>query len=175
MLARVQKSLELSIDGSTIVLVVSNGRALNDEVAVCSQQGEKHIQSGIDSNLQAAEKAVGDEKLRVVASRKKKLREGIGIQGFANRTRFKPIRERGGYYKSNRADIELPKFDPQSRAITPKKPPNLRLLRSLVSVEKFAALVALGPRRSQWSRTSTALGILTLVSTVMDLRAGLGG
>ncbi|KAK4620608.1 ABC transporter F family member 3 [Fulvia fulva] len=99
---------------------------------------KKHIQSSIDSNMQAVKRAGDDKKLKQAASRKKKLEDRMGMELSAKGGRFKLNRDLAGYHDSNRAEIELPKFDPPATMTIPTQPPDLRFPGSLVSFENVS-------------------------------------
>jgi ATPase subunit of ABC transporter with duplicated ATPase domains len=99
---------------------------------------KKHIQSSIESNLQAARRNGDDKKLKQAASRKKKLDERMGMEVSAKGTRFKLNRDLAGYHLTNRAEIEAPSFDPPVILTIPSEPPDLRFPGSLTSLENVS-------------------------------------
>lgn len=105
---------------------------------------KKHVESSIQNNIQSAKRAGDDKKLKQAASRKKKLDERMGMEVSKKGTRFKLNRDMAGYFLSNRADIEVPTFDPPAELKIPSQPADLRHPGSLVSFEKvnFSYVVA---------------------------------
>jgi ATP-binding cassette subfamily F protein 3 len=99
---------------------------------------KKHIEKTIAGNIKAAKDKGDDKKLKQAASRKKKLDERMGIQVGLKGGRFKLNRDLGGYHLSNRAEIEVPDFDPPAQLTFPKQPPDLRFPGALVNLEKVS-------------------------------------
>jgi ATP-binding cassette subfamily F protein 3 len=99
---------------------------------------KKHIEKSIAGNIKAAKDKGDDKKLKQVASRKKKLDDRMGMQVNAKGGRFKLNRDFGGYYYNNRAEIEIPDFDPPVNLSFPKQPPDLRFPGALVNLEKVS-------------------------------------
>jgi ATP-binding cassette subfamily F protein 3 len=90
---------------------------------------KKHIEKTIAGNIKAAKDKGDDKKLKQAASRKKKLDERMGIQ----------VGLKGGrFHLSNRAEIEVPDFDPPAQLTFPKQPPDLRFPGALVNLEKVS-------------------------------------
>lgn len=96
---------------------------------------KKHIEKSIAGNIKAAKDKGDDKKLKQAASRKKKLDERMGIQVGLKGGRFKLNRDLAGYHTSNRAEIEVPDFDPPPQLTFPKQPPDLRFPGALVNLE----------------------------------------
>jgi ATP-binding cassette subfamily F protein 3 len=99
---------------------------------------KKHMEKTIAGNVKAARDKGDDKKLKQAASRKKKLDERMGMQVGLKGGRFKLNRDLGGYHLSNRAEIEVPDFDPPAQLTFPKQPPDLRFPGALVSMEKVS-------------------------------------
>lgn len=97
---------------------------------------KKHMEKTVANNIKAARDKGDDKKLKQAASRKKKLDERMGIEVGLKGGRFKLNRDLGGYHLSNRAEIEIPDFDPPVKMTFPRQPPDLRFPGSLVSFEK---------------------------------------
>jgi ATPase subunit of ABC transporter with duplicated ATPase domains len=95
---------------------------------------KKHMEATIQGNMRSARKTGDDKKLKQAASRKKKLDERMGMEISAKGTRFKLNRDMVGYFTNNRADIEVPTFDPPVQIIFPSEPPDLRFPGSLLSL-----------------------------------------
>ncbi|KAJ4299210.1 hypothetical protein N0V90_004454 [Kalmusia sp. IMI 367209] len=99
---------------------------------------KKHMEKTVANNIKAARDKGDDKKLKQAASRKKKLDERMGIEVGLKGGRFKLNRDLAGYHLSNRAEIELPDFDPPVKMAFPRQPPELRFPGSLVSLEKVS-------------------------------------
>ncbi|KAH7069620.1 P-loop containing nucleoside triphosphate hydrolase protein [Paraphoma chrysanthemicola] len=99
---------------------------------------KKHIEKTIAGNIKAAKDKGDDKKLKQAASRKKKLDERMGMQVGLKGGRFKLNRDLAGYHTSNRAEIEVPDFDPPPDLSFPKQPPDLRFPGALVNLEKVS-------------------------------------
>jgi ATPase subunit of ABC transporter with duplicated ATPase domains len=99
---------------------------------------KKHMEKTVQNNIKAAREKGDDKKLKQAASRKKKLDERMGIEVGLKGGRFKLNRDLGGYHLSNRAQIEIPDFDPPVKMDIPRQPPDLRFPGSLVSLEKVS-------------------------------------
>lgn len=99
---------------------------------------KKHIEKTIAGNIKAAKDKGDDKKLKQAASRKKKLDERMGLQVGLKGGRFKLNRDLGGYHLTNRADIEVPDFDPPVQLSFPRQPPDLRFPGALVNFEKVS-------------------------------------
>lgn len=99
---------------------------------------KKHIERTIAGNIKAARDKGDDKKLKQAASRKKKLDERMGVQVGLKGGRFKLNRDLAGYHLSNRAEIEVPDFDPPVKLSFPQQPPDLRFPGALVSLEKVS-------------------------------------
>ncbi|KAF1831641.1 P-loop containing nucleoside triphosphate hydrolase protein [Decorospora gaudefroyi] len=99
---------------------------------------KKHIEKSIAGNIKAALEKGDDKKLKQAASRKKKLDERMGVQVGIKGGRFKLNRDLAGYHTSNRAEIEIPDFDPPVKLAFPHQPPELRFPGALVSLEKVS-------------------------------------
>jgi ATP-binding cassette subfamily F protein 3 len=97
---------------------------------------KKHIEKSIAGNIKSAKDKGDDKKLKQAASRKKKLDERMGVQVGLKGGRFKLNRDLGGYHLSNRAEIEIPDFDPPAQLSLPQQPPDLRFPGALVNLEK---------------------------------------
>ncbi|KAL5382937.1 hypothetical protein DPSP01_006207 [Paraphaeosphaeria sporulosa] len=97
---------------------------------------KKHMEKSVANNIKAARDKGDDKKLKQAASRKKKLDERTGIEVGIKGGRFKLNRDLAGYHLSNRAEIEIPDFDPPVKMAFPRQPPDLRFPGSLVSLEK---------------------------------------
>ncbi|KAF2009533.1 ABC transporter ATP-binding protein uup-1 [Aaosphaeria arxii CBS 175.79] len=99
---------------------------------------KKHMEKSVQNNLKAAREKGDDKKLKQAASRKKKLDERMGIEVGLKGGRFKLNRDLGGYHLTNRAEIEIPDFDPPVKIGFPKQPPDLRFPGAIVSLEKVS-------------------------------------
>jgi ATP-binding cassette subfamily F protein 3 len=99
---------------------------------------KKHIEKSIAGNVKAAKEKGDDKKLKQAASRKKKLDERMGLQVGLKGGRFKLNRDLVGYHLSNRAEIEVPDFDPPAHLSLPQQPPDLRFPGALVNLEKVS-------------------------------------
>lgn len=99
---------------------------------------KKHIEKSIAGNIKAAKDKGDDKKLKQAASRKKKLDERMGVQVGLKGGRFKLNRDLAGYHLSNRAEIEVPDFDPPALLSFPRQPPDLRFPGALVNLEKVS-------------------------------------
>ncbi|KAL1610531.1 hypothetical protein SLS60_002200 [Paraconiothyrium brasiliense] len=102
------------------------------------EKQKKHMEKTVAKNVKAAREKGDDKKLKQAASRKKKLDERMGIEVGLKGGRFKLNRDLGGYHLSNRAEIEIPDFDPPVKMAFPRQPPDLRFPGSLVSLEKVS-------------------------------------
>jgi ATP-binding cassette subfamily F protein 3 len=102
------------------------------------EKQKKHIEKSIAGNIKAAKDKGDDKKLKQAASRKKKLDDRMGMQVNAKGGRFKLNRDFGGYYYNNRAEIEIPDFDPPVTLSFPKQSPDLRFPGALVNLEKVS-------------------------------------
>lgn len=100
------------------------------------EKQKKHMEKTVANNIKAAREKGDDKKLKQAASRKKKLDERMGMEVGLKGGRFKLNRDLGGYHLSNRAEIDIPDFDPPVRMAFPRQPPDLRFPGSLVSMEK---------------------------------------
>lgn len=98
----------------------------------------KHMEDSIASNMKAAKRTGDDKKLKQAASRKKKLEERTGLEVGLKGGRFKLNRDLGGWHLSNRAEIEIPGFDPPVGLSLPEQPADLRNPGALVSYEKVS-------------------------------------
>ncbi|KAF2680827.1 ABC transporter ATP-binding protein uup-1 [Lentithecium fluviatile CBS 122367] len=99
---------------------------------------KKHMEKTVANNIKAARDKGDDKKLKQAASRKKKLDERMGIEVGLKGGRFKLNRDLGGYHLTNRAEIEIPDFDPPVKMAFPRQPPDLRFPGALVSLEKVS-------------------------------------
>jgi ATP-binding cassette subfamily F protein 3 len=99
---------------------------------------KKHIEKTIAGNIKAAKDKGDDKKLKQAASRKKKLDERMGMQVGLKGGRFKLNRDLAGYHLTNRAEIEVPDFDPPALLSFPRQPPDLRFPGALVNLEKVS-------------------------------------
>ncbi|KAF2732561.1 ABC transporter ATP-binding protein uup-1 [Polyplosphaeria fusca] len=99
---------------------------------------KKHMEKTIQGNIKAAREKGDDKKLKQAASRKKKLDERMGIEVGLKGGRFKLNRDLAGYHLTNRADIEIPDFDPPVKLAMPKQPSDLRFPGALVALEKVS-------------------------------------
>jgi ATPase subunit of ABC transporter with duplicated ATPase domains len=97
---------------------------------------KKHIEKTIASNIKAAKDKGDDKKLKQAASRQKKLDERWGVEVGLKGGRFKLNRDLAGYHTTNRAEIEIPDFEPPVKLTFPRQPPDLRFPGALVSMEK---------------------------------------
>ncbi|KAH6514320.1 hypothetical protein HBI81_206180 [Parastagonospora nodorum] len=102
------------------------------------EKQKKHMEKSIAGNIKAAKDKGDDKKLKQAASRKKKLDERMGLQVGLKGGRFKLNRDLGGYHLSNRAEIEVPDFDPPAQLSLPQQPPDLRFPGALVNLEKVS-------------------------------------
>lgn len=96
---------------------------------------KKHMEKTVTNNIKAAREKGDDKKLKQAASRRKKLDERMGMEVGLKGGRFKLNRDLAGYHLSNRAEIEIPDFDPPVKMTFPRQPPELRFPGSLVSLE----------------------------------------
>ncbi|KPI36847.1 ABC transporter F family member 3 [Cyphellophora attinorum] len=108
---------------------------LADEAA---DRKTKHLEDSIASNLKAAKRTGDDKKLKQAAARKKKLEERSGLEVGLKGGRFKLNRDLGGFHLTNRAEIEIPGFDPPVGLSLPSQLSDLRTPGSLVSFEKVS-------------------------------------
>jgi ATP-binding cassette subfamily F protein 3 len=99
---------------------------------------QKHIEKSIENNIRAARNKGDDKKLKQAASRQKKLNERWGIEVGLKGGRFKLNRDLGGYHLSNRAEIEIPVFEPPVKLAFPRQPPKLKFPGALVSLENVS-------------------------------------
>lgn len=99
---------------------------------------KRHMEKTIQGNMRAAKEKGDDKKMKQAASRKKKLDERMGLQVSSTGGRFKLNRDLVGHHATNRAEIEIPDFDPPVRLSFPRYPPELRFPGSLVSLEKVS-------------------------------------
>ncbi|KAH7119710.1 ABC transporter ATP-binding protein uup-1 [Dendryphion nanum] len=99
---------------------------------------KKHMEKSVQNNLKAAREKGDDKKLKQAASRRKKLDERMGMEVGLNGGRFKLNRDLAGYHVTNRAEIDIPDFDPPVLLTFPKQPPDLRFPGALVSLEKVS-------------------------------------
>ena len=102
------------------------------------EKQKKHMEKTVQGNIRAAKEKGDDKKLKQAASRRKKLDERMGMEVGLNGGRFKLNRDLAGYHLTNRAEIEIPDFDPPVRLSFPSKPPDLRFPGALVSLEKVS-------------------------------------
>ena len=98
----------------------------------------KHMEDTITKNVGAAKKTGDDKKLKQAASRRKKLDERSGLEVGLKGGRFKLNRDLAGWQLKNRADIEIPGFDPPVNIMLPDQPAALRHPGSLISLEKVS-------------------------------------
>ncbi|KAF1850380.1 P-loop containing nucleoside triphosphate hydrolase protein [Cucurbitaria berberidis CBS 394.84] len=99
---------------------------------------KKHIEKSIAGNVKAAKDKGDDKKLKQAASRKKKLDERMGVQVGLKGGRFKLNRDLAGYHLTNRAEIDVPDFEPPVKLSFPRQPPDLRFPGALVNLEKVS-------------------------------------
>ncbi|KAF2025592.1 P-loop containing nucleoside triphosphate hydrolase protein [Setomelanomma holmii] len=99
---------------------------------------KKHIEKSIAGNIKAAKDKGDEKKLKQAAARKKKLDERMGIPVGPKGGRFKLNRDLAGYHTNNRAEIEVPDFDPPALLSFPQQPPDLRFSGALVNLEKVS-------------------------------------
>ena len=102
------------------------------------EKQKKHMEKTVQNNIKAAREKGDDKKLKQAASRKKKLDERMGMEVSLKGGRFKLNRDLAGYHLTNRAEIEIPDFDPPVKMGFPRQPPDLRFPGSLVSLEKVS-------------------------------------
>ncbi|KAF2271550.1 P-loop containing nucleoside triphosphate hydrolase protein [Westerdykella ornata] len=102
------------------------------------EKQRRHMEKTVAGNLRAAREKGDDKKLKQAASRKKKLDERMGMEVGLRGGRFKLNRDLAGYHTSNRAEIEVPEFDPPVRLNFPRYPAELRFHGALVSLEKVS-------------------------------------
>lgn len=102
------------------------------------EKQKKHMEKSVAGNIKAAKDKGDDKKLKQAASRKKKLDERMGLQVGLKGGRFKLNRDLVGYHLSNRAEIEVPDFDPPAQLSLPQQPPDLRFPGALVNLEKVS-------------------------------------
>lgn len=96
----------------------------------------EHMEKSIQNNISAAKRTGDDKKLKQAVSRKKKVEERTGLEVSAKGTRFKLNRDLPGYHYANRAEIEIPEFDPPVKIVLPASPQPLRFPGPVVSCEK---------------------------------------
>jgi ATP-binding cassette subfamily F protein 3 len=99
---------------------------------------KKHVEQSIENNIRAARNKGDDKKLKQAASRQKKLNERWGVEVGLKGGRFKLNRDLGGYHLSNRAEIEIPDFEPPVKLAFPRQPPDLKFPGALVSLENVS-------------------------------------
>ncbi|KAF1984916.1 ABC transporter ATP-binding protein uup-1 [Aulographum hederae CBS 113979] len=99
---------------------------------------KKHMEQTVENSIRAAKRTGDDKKLKQAASRQKKLDERMGMEVSAKGTRFKLNRDLAGYHLTNRAEIDVPKFDPPVRLVVPTQPSDLRFPGALVSLENVS-------------------------------------
>jgi ATPase subunit of ABC transporter with duplicated ATPase domains len=99
---------------------------------------KKHMEKTVQNNIKAAREKGDDKKLKQAASRRKKLDERMGMEVGLKGGRFKLNRDLAGFHTANRAEIEIPKFDPPVILRFSKQPPDLRFPGALVSLEKVS-------------------------------------
>jgi len=99
---------------------------------------KEHMQSTIQKSVAAAKRSGDDKKLKLAASRKKKLEERTGLEVSAKGTRFKLNRDLPGYHLTARDDIDVPEFDPPVTMLVPQEPPELRNSGALVCLENVS-------------------------------------
>ncbi|KAF2870355.1 ABC transporter ATP-binding protein uup-1 [Massariosphaeria phaeospora] len=102
------------------------------------EKQKKHMEKSVANNFKAARDRGDDKKLKQAASRKKKLDERMGLEVGLKGGRFKLNRDLAGYHNKNRADIEVPDFDPPVWLRFPSQPPDLRFPGALVSLEQVS-------------------------------------
>ncbi|EAT79458.2 hypothetical protein SNOG_13131 [Parastagonospora nodorum SN15] len=95
------------------------------------EKQKKHMEKSIAGNIKAAKDKGDDKKL-------KQAYERMGLQVGLKGGRFKLNRDLGGYHLSNRAEIEVPDFDPPAQLSLPQQPPDLRFPGALVNLEKVS-------------------------------------
>lgn len=96
----------------------------------------KHMEGTIEKSIRAAKRTGDDKKLKQAASRKKKLEERTGLEVGIRGGRFKLNRDLAGWHQSNRAEIEIPGFDPPVTIQLPEQPEELRFPGPLASFER---------------------------------------
>jgi len=150
---------------------------------------KKHMEKTVANNIKAAREKGDDKKLKQAACRKKKLDERMGMEVGLRGGRFKLNRDLSGYHLTNRAEIEVPDFDPPVKIAFPRQPPDLRFPGSLVSLEKVSfaypgrnrvpILVDIGLTIHPGQRMGLAglngSGKTTLVSLIMGSEEGAAG
>ena len=99
---------------------------------------KKHIEKSIAGNIRAAKDKGDDKKLKQAASRQKKLDNRWGMEVGLKGGRFKLNRDLAGYHTTQRAEIEIPDFEPPVKLTFPQQPPGLRFPGALVNMEKVS-------------------------------------
>lgn len=102
------------------------------------ERRNERLEKSLEESKVKARRAGDDKKLKQVAGRQRKMEERTGLQVSAKGTRFKLNRDLAGYYTTNRAEIEVPRFDDLPRIVVPACPPDLKFPGALVSVEKVS-------------------------------------
>ncbi|KAF4543220.1 ABC transporter domain-containing protein [Lasiodiplodia theobromae] len=102
------------------------------------ERRNERLEKSLEESKVKARRAGDDKKLKQVAGRQRKMEERTGLQVSAKGTRFKLNRDLAGYYTTNRAEIEVPRFDDLPRIVVPASPPDLKFPGALVSVEKVS-------------------------------------
>lgn len=98
----------------------------------------KHMEDTITKNMAAAKRTGDDKKLKQAASRRKKLDERSGLEVGQHGGRFKLNRDLVGFHLKNRAEIEIPGFDPPVTITLPDSPSPLRHPGPLFSFDKVS-------------------------------------
>jgi len=99
---------------------------------------KEHMQSTIQKSVAAAKRSGDDKKLKLAASRKKKLEERTGLEVSAKGTRFKLNRDLAGYHLTARDAVDIPEFDPPVTMSLPQETSELRNPGALVSLENVS-------------------------------------
>jgi len=94
-----------------------------------------HMEKTIAANIKAGKKHGDDNKLRQAVSRQKRLEDRSGMQVSTKGGRFKLSRDRAGFRKTKRGEIEIP---PEEAAVSLQLPlaPDLRFPGPLVSLDQ---------------------------------------
>ncbi|EXJ85623.1 hypothetical protein A1O1_05989 [Capronia coronata CBS 617.96] len=118
------------------------------KMSEAQERKTKHMEDTINKNVNAAKRTGDDKKLKQAASRRKKLQERSGLEVGQHGGRFKLNRDLVGYHLSNRADIDIPEFDPPVTITLPEQPSLLQHAGPLFTFEKVSYTY---PKSSAWA------------------------
>lgn len=118
------------------------------KMSEAQEKKTKHMEDTINKNVKAAKRTGDDKKLKQAASRRKKLEERSGLEVGQHGGRFKLNRDLTGYHLSNRAEIEIPEFDPPVTITLPEQPSPLRHAGPIFSFEKVSYTY---PKSGKWT------------------------